>query len=247
MSPGAVKAGEKQLNMNPSPLLLAVPAAFDFTASSLMFVALTMTPASVYQMMRGFVTVFAAMFSVIFLKKKQYRHHILGLVMIFVALVEVGIVAIFLGKPDDNLVGSVAAGIFLIIIAQLFAAGLFVVEEYFLGDYYLDPFKVVGLEGMFGFLYFLFALPIFQAIQCDFVLCNFGYVENSSYAFYQMTDNPLLIVYTIGIMISIACFNVSGVSTTKLASAAQRSTVDTTRTVFIWVGSVLLGFEEFQW
>ena len=108
MSPGAVKAGEKQLNMNPSPLLLAVPAAFDFTASSLMFVALTMTPASVYQMMRGFVTVFAAMFSVIFLKKKQYRHHILGLAMIFVALVEVGIVAIFLGKPDDNLVGSVA-------------------------------------------------------------------------------------------------------------------------------------------
>ena len=62
-----------------------------------------------------------------------------------------------------------------------------------------------------------------------------------------MTDNPLLIVYTIGIMVSIACFNVSGVSTTKLASAAQRSTVDTTRTVFIWVGSVLLGFEEFQW
>ena len=83
------------------------------------------------------------------------------MILIFVALVEVGIVSIFLGKEDDNLVGSVAAGIFLIIIAQLFAAGLFVVEEYFLGDYYLDPFKVVGLEGMFGFLYFLFALPIF--------------------------------------------------------------------------------------
>ena len=61
MSPGAQAAGQKQLKMNPSPLLLAIPAAFDFTASSLMFIALTMTPASVYQMMRGFVTVITAL------------------------------------------------------------------------------------------------------------------------------------------------------------------------------------------
>merc|ERR1719242_1498003 len=59
-------------------------------------------------MMRGFVTVFAALFSVVFLKKKQYRHHILGLIMIFVALVEVGIVAICLGEPNPDLVGIVA-------------------------------------------------------------------------------------------------------------------------------------------
>ena len=249
MSPGTAKAGEKQLNMNPSPLLLAIPAGFDFTASSLMFVALTMTPASVYQMMRGFVTVFASLFSMLFLKKKQYRHHALGLGCIVIALAEVGVVAICLAPDDanDGLVGSVPVGIALIIIAQLFAAGLFVVEEYFLGDYYLDPFKVVGLEGMWGLMYFLICLPIYQAIECDFVLCNFGYLENSSYAFYQMGQNGLLIAYTVGICVSIAMFNVSGVTTTKLASAAQRSTVDTSRTVFIWIGSVLLGFEEFQW
>ena len=48
MSPGAQQANQKQLKMNPSPLLLAIPAGFDFTASTLMFIALTMTPASVY-------------------------------------------------------------------------------------------------------------------------------------------------------------------------------------------------------
>ena len=172
--------------MNPSPLLLAIPATFDFTASSLMFVALTMTPASVYQMMRGFVTVIASLFSIIFLKRKQYRHHAFGLACIVIALAEVGVVAICLApdNANDGLVGSIPVGIALIIIAQLFAAGLFVVEEYFLGDYYLDPFKVVGLEGMWGLMYFLICLPIFQAIECDFVLCNLGYLENSSYAFY---------------------------------------------------------------
>ena len=248
MSPGAAMADQKQLKMNPSPLLLAIPAAFDFTASSLMFIALTMTPASVYQMMRGFVTVITSLLSMIFLKKKQHRHHLLGLVCIVVALGEVGFVAIFLTDTDgDDLVGSVFLGIVLILIAQVFAGALFIVEEYFIGDYYLDPLKVVGTEGMWGTLYFLIALPIMQAVQCDFSLCNFGYFENSSYAFAQMADNGLIILYTIGIMVSIAFFNVCGVTTTKMASAAQRSTIDTSRSVLIWAGSCLLGFEPFQW
>lgn len=100
---------------------------------------------------------------------------------------------------------------------------------------------------MWGFLYFLVALPIYQAISCDFFACNYGFFENSSYAFYQMTDEPVIIVYTFGIMLSIAFFNVSGVTTTKLASAAQRATVDSTRTVTIWFISVMLGLEVFQW
>ena len=48
MSPGTAKAGEKQLKMNASPLLMAIPATCDFCGSTLMFIALTMTPASVY-------------------------------------------------------------------------------------------------------------------------------------------------------------------------------------------------------
>ena len=48
MSPGRAKAGEKQLKMNPSPFLLAIPASCDFAGSTLMFIALTMCPPSVY-------------------------------------------------------------------------------------------------------------------------------------------------------------------------------------------------------
>ena len=62
---------------------------------------------------------------------------------------------------------------------------MFIVEEYFLGGYYLDPMKVVGLEGMWGLLYYMTILPIMQAVKCDGdKLCQFKYVENSSYAFY---------------------------------------------------------------
>lgn len=44
---------------------------------------------------------------------------------------------------------------------------------------------------------------------------------------------------------SIAAFNSFGIATTKYASAAQRSTIDTSRTLLIWIFSVLLGLEEF--
>ena len=62
-----------------------------------------------------------------------------------------------------------------------------------------------------------------------------------------MKDNPTIIWLAIGMMASIACFNVCGITTTKVASAAQRATIDTSRTVVIWISSCLLGLEDFHW
>jgi hypothetical protein len=68
---------------------------------------------------------------------------------------------------------------------------MFIVEEKILGNYYLDPFQVVGTEGMFGVLYYLLILPIMQNVRCGGpdshglgVLCNYNYLENSSFAFW---------------------------------------------------------------
>ena len=44
---------------------------------------------------------------------------------------------------------------------------------------------------------------------------------------------------------SISCFNATGVAITKYASAAQRSTVDTCRTLLIWIMSLIFLGEEF--
>ena len=94
LSPGTAMAEDKQLKMNPSPLLMAIPASCDFAGSTLMFIALTMVPASVYQMMRGAINVVTPILSIIFLKKKQYAHHWLGVFCIVVGVAEVGWIAI---------------------------------------------------------------------------------------------------------------------------------------------------------
>jgi len=253
LSPGTQQAEQKQLKMNPNPLILAIPASFDFMGSTLMFIALTMVPASVYQMMRGFINVVTPFLSIIFLKRKQYLHHWIGVACIVIGVAEVGWVALTYDSSDSSSTGgSVLLGIILILVAQFFTGALFIVEEYFLGDYYLDPMKVVGSEGMWGLAYYMAILPIMQVVHCSGdtglqKLCNFGYLENSSYAFAQMAANPAIIWMSLGMMASIASFNVCGITTTKVASAAQRATIDTSRTLVIWIMSCLLGLEDFHW
>lgn len=50
-----------------------------------------------------------------------------------------------------------------------------------------------------------------------------------------MGENPWIIVYSIAIVFSMACFNGSGVAVTKYGSSPQRATLDTARTVIIWL------------
>lgn len=108
----------------------------------------------------------------------------------------------------------------MLVIAQFFAGGLFIVEEKLLGDYYLDPLKVVGLEGLWGIIIWCILLPIFQVIKCSGDLCPYGVLEDSLQGFRDYGDNYVLILLSIGVCFSIAFFNAFGVAVTKNASAA---------------------------
>jgi drug/metabolite transporter (DMT)-like permease len=232
-SPGTLAANVVHLKTDINPLLLAIPACFDIIASTLMNIALTMVAASVYQMLRGIIIIITAVMSIIFLKRKLYRHHWTSMAVIFIGVFMVGTAALLYDSGDDS---TSAFGLILLFIAQLFAGGMFIVEEKLLGDYYLDPLKVVGLEGLWGLIIYSILLPIFQYIPCGIAeLCPYGVVEDTKLAFMEYGANPTLILLSFGVCCSIACFNAFGVSVTKNASAAQRSTIDTSRTVLIWV------------
>ena len=61
---------ETQVQSSFNPLLVAIPAGFDICGSTMMFIALTMCAASVYQMMRGFIVVITAFMALMFLGRK---------------------------------------------------------------------------------------------------------------------------------------------------------------------------------
>lgn len=62
-----------------SILMLSIPTLFDLIATVLMNVGLLSVTASVYQMLRGAEMLFAALFAVVFLKRKLNRYHFAGI------------------------------------------------------------------------------------------------------------------------------------------------------------------------
>ena len=110
-------------------------------------------------MLRGMIIIVTSVMSIIFLKRRFYNHHWASMALIFAGVFLVGLAALVWGDKDGD--STKAIGLILLIIAQLFAGSLLIVEEKLLGSYYLDPLKVVGLEGMWGLLYWCILLPIF--------------------------------------------------------------------------------------
>ncbi|OAX81345.1 hypothetical protein ACJ72_04318 [Emergomyces africanus] len=252
--------------------LLAAPACCDITGTTLMNVGLLFVVASIYQMTRGALVLFVGLFSVLFLRRKLYLYQWLAL---FVVVFGVGLVglagAIFKDKhevldgihqtvvqlfsrdlQDDDFVDETpiavktVIGVLLIAGAQIFTAGQFVLEEWILEHYAMDPLEVVGWEGIFGFLVTLGGMIILHLSIGSTESGKHGYFDARE-GWHNMTTNRAVAVSSLLIMISIGGFNFFGLSVTRSVSATSRSTIDTCRTLFIWMISLGLGWETFKW
>ena len=254
-----------------TPFNLIIPALCDFFGSTLMTFGLSMMAGSIYQMFRGSLIIFTAIFSVIFLKNKLYKHHFLALFFVISGLMLVGLSSELFPPDNDPECGSGGdsktsiTGIILVIIAQLFSATQFIVEEKFMKNYKCHPLKAVGWEGIWGASFYLIFLIIFQFIPCgdnwntdlrkDICSQNEAgeyLLENSIFAFKQMGNDGKLLFYVILYIFSIALFNFVGISVTKYASSPARAVVDTIRTIFVWLFFLLpivnkCNREHFNW
>lgn len=230
------------------PLIFALPAGIDLCGSTLMMIGLGLTYASVYQMLRGSIVVVVALYSVLFLKRKLFRHHYLGVAFVTGGVVVVGVGSIFVGGSSSN-ASNPTLGAILIVVAQFVEGWVFVIEEKFFRDIKVPPLLAVGTEGCSGLFYFCILLPIFYAIPCyDQSLCSgHGHVENFLYAFKQLGDNGMLMFTFWAYIFSISFFNWSGLSITKNASSLHRSIIDNSRTVFVWVIDLAVNWEHFYW
>lgn len=83
-----------------------------------MNVALTMIPASIYQMLRGMIIIVTAGMSILFLKRKLFRHHWTSIGVIFTGVALVGLAAVLTPK-DPNVDAETVnpIGIMLVVIS----------------------------------------------------------------------------------------------------------------------------------
>ncbi|KIW01141.1 uncharacterized protein PV09_07427 [Verruconis gallopava] len=254
---------------------LALPACCDITGTTLMNVGLLFVAASIYQMTRGALVLFVGLFSVLFLRRRLglYKWFALFVVVAGVAVVglagalekekkstsEVLLEAVrsaLAGKTnggDDGVEASAVTlgvqtilGVLLIAAAQIFTATQFVLEESIMEKYAIEPLKAVGWEGVWGFLVTLLGMVVLHFSYGVTDKGKGGYFDARE-GLWQMTHYRSIAVSSVLIMISIGGFNFFGLSVTRSVSATSRSTIDTCRTLFIWIVSLGLGWETFKW
>ncbi|KAG6141755.1 hypothetical protein E4U28_002912 [Claviceps purpurea] len=244
-------------------MLLALPAICDICGTTLMNVGLLLVAASIFQMTRGALVLFVGVFSVVFLGRHLHLFQWLSLVGVVSGVALVGLAgAIWPDEKKAPQIGGLTSavssteaplsdtaraiiGVLLIAGAQVFTATQFVLEEWMLENSPVEPIKVVGWEGLFGFLVTVLVMIVMHVLVGRTEAGRYGPFDLVE-GFRQMLQKKILISSFLT-MISIGGFNFFGLSVTRSVSATSRSTIDTCRTLFIWIVSLGLGWETFKY
>lgn len=239
---------ESTQNTKFPPLIFYLPAICDMTATSMMYIGLTLTYASSFQMLRGAVIVFTGLLSVGFLGRRLRYFQWIGMVTVLVGLVIVGLSDFISSGDSDSDLNGIITGDLLIVMAQIIVATQMVVEEKFITKHNVPPLLVVGWEGTFGFLTLsLLLVPMYYIPAGQFSGNERGTLEDAIDAFVQIGNSAPLAVSLLLNIISIAFFNFAGVSVTKELSATTRMVLDSVRTLVIWVFTLAIKWETFQY
>ncbi|CCG84001.1 protein of unknown function [Taphrina deformans PYCC 5710] len=208
-------------------------------------------------MCRGSLVLFVGLFSVFFLGRRLLLHQWIALLLVTIGVFIVGLSNVYHGADSQShvrVLGSEAIpkaqnallGITLIVGAQLFTASQFVIEEWVLSRYAIEPLKVAGMEGAFG--------TLISAAGILIAYYSYGRTPQGMNGTFDVSAGMATIlshndIWTAFVLfaISIATFNFCGLSVTRNVSATSRSTIDTCRTLLIWTISMLLGWEHFKW
>lgn len=209
--------------------LLAAPACCDIAGTTLMNVGLLFVAASIYQMTRGALVLFVGLFSVIFLHRKLHAYQWSALFVVVLGVALVGLAGALFGDAPNHevsqdstpmaVVRTVAMearavaqtpeavktiiGVLLVAAAQIFTASQFVLEEWILENYAMDPLRVVGWEGVFGFSVTVVASIILHLCVGQTPAGRYGYFdarEGWSEVFHhrKVAMSSLLIMISIG-------------------------------------------------
>ncbi|EER08460.1 conserved hypothetical protein [Perkinsus marinus ATCC 50983] len=222
-------------------LLILAPAAFDLIATTMSFVGLLYNSASVWQMLRGSMIIFSAIFSVLFLGRKLHGYHWFGVFMCVVAICLVGIANVMSGSSATSHVstGLMVFGMVMIVASQVIQSLQIVTEEKLLKGFTIAPFHIVGMEGVWGTLIlFIFIFPLLYFIPGK----DEGSAENTLDTMVMIENNKNLQIMVGVYVVSVFTYNMAGMLVTYALSAVHRTMLEATRTAVIWICDLIIQY-----
>ena len=239
----------KEANFFEAAKLISIPAILDLIATACCFVGILYNSASVFQMLRGSMIIFSALLSVVVLKKRLYGYHWLGVALCCLAILVVGysnIMGASLSSSgsyisSNNLPQSrVVFGMMLIVIGQVVQASQVVLEEKLLRGYSIEPFQIVGMEGVWGTAAMLF---IFFPILYFLPGSDAGDRAENLVDTLVMLNNSRPLQYLVMMYVfSVFTYNMSAMLVTYALSAVHRTMLEASRTAVIWIIDLVIHY-----
>lgn len=256
--------------------IVALPAMCDILSTTMLNVGLLFVVPSIYQMTRGTVVLFSALFSVWFLRRRVERYKWFALLLVVLGVTVVSLAGATkqdpisedpphlpptIYAPELSLdavetarltsASSVHAlkttiGVCIVSAAQILAAAQFVLEEVIMSRYPIAPLELIGYEGVSGLIVMLSA-QVIAHITYGSTNNGRGSIFDMSTGWYQIIRNPRIYTASILMMASTGVYNYFALTVTRSLSATHRSTIDTFRTILIWAVGLGSGWESFKW
>ena len=167
---------------------------------------------------RSFQIIFCALLCYFTIKTNIYKHQMFSLIIIFIIMIIILVFDFSINKETINLLGSYGYGIF----SCLSRAFLDTIEKYLFEFDYLNPYKVLMLEGLIGCL-LIPILLFFDTTYNDFD--SFIYIiNNGNITGKRNIENIILLIILLIIYLILTYFkNIYRVLTIKTYSPMTRA------------------------
>lgn len=215
---------------------IGVASLLNCAASLTQLYALVVLSPSYFQMLLGCGIIFAPLISYFVLKKKIYRHTLIGIIISSVSLILISISAFILAGEDKQSDSNNFFSVSLMIVGVFLSSSQRVYEEWLLDKIETSTFRFVGLEGFYG-------VPILFAIHI--VLFFYDKIEgqnlfNIGLEFAEVAKSTPLIVTSIILVFSTTLYDLFGIVITRKVSATYRVVNDVARVVLVWLAEIIL-------
>jgi len=217
---------------------VAIPAMCDMFATVLQNIALLFLPPSVWQMTRGSILLFTALFSIFYRHHKLHIPDWLGVITTIGGITLVGVAAIVTDKTPKSSPGKMIMSMCLIVIAQGLQAFQTIIEEELLHDVDATENEIVSFEGLWGLFFSSFIMmPIAMIMPPN---AGEGIYEDSIESFIMISNSYAIFFLVVGYMAAILIYNLTGMMVTSFSSAILRNIYEALRSAAVWLLSVIV-------
>ena len=209
-------------------LLMFFPSILECVAFCIGMYAQILMALSLAMIMKGAKVVFSCLFTVTFLKRKQYAFHFFSVGLCVAGLAVAGW-SEFLNNPDTGL--TVFIGCMLLLTSECMKAFHVILDEMMLKTNKCDILFVVGMEGLYSIL---FLVPTLLIAWLLIPGAQNGHLEDLSDTIYRVESSTILKALLGVLPAVVVVLAIAGAMIIKYLTGVHNALISVSRSIVAW-------------